>query len=45
MIASLLNAIFTIPSLDAVVAAFPRLARHLREPRRKRQYQAISCLS
>jgi hypothetical protein len=45
LIAALLNAIIPIPSLAAITAAFPRLARHLREPRRLRQYQPIRRLS
>jgi hypothetical protein len=35
-----------LPALDLAIlmAAAPRLARHLREPPRKRQYQRISTL-
>lgn len=45
LMAALLAAIFPVADFAAITAAAPRLARHLREPPRKRQYQPIAALS
>lgn len=42
---ALLHAIIPALDLATVAAAAPRLARHLREPPRKREYQCIMSLS
>ncbi len=44
LIAALIGAIIPAFSIAALLAAAPRLARHLREPPRKRQYQAVMSL-